>query len=87
MTPSDHLALSAQDTPNEGPWMPAICPTCYGACRARVVGLHGEKPTTERETTGVDPDSESDLMAALVRLRGRKAQKLRETGGRMGHGA
>lgn len=73
----DQIALMTM--PNEGAWHPSVCPTCGGPCESRVVGLRsvaemGDETMagTERRPAGIDPNSESALLAALATLRSRK---------------
>ena len=77
LTAEDRAAIEQQA--NEGPWQPSVCPTCKGPVEARVtglrsVGLTGDETLagTERRSIGVDPNSESALLAALATLRSRR---------------
>lgn len=57
MTDEDRAAIATM--PNEGSWQRSVCPTCGGACEARVVGLQAVAMTgdetmayTERRAVG-----------------------------------
>ena len=76
LTDEDRIAIAQM--PNESPWQPSVCPTCKSPCESRVTGLQSVAETgdetmasTQRRPTGVDPNSESALLAALATLRSR----------------